>query len=126
MKRITRYWETILVGAVILYGCLIREPHVQLPQVTNADKWVHCAMYLLLSMALCWDLHRDRQTNLRLWLPATLVPIALGGAIELLQKYFFYPRTAEWGDWGADILGTIIGCAIMYGVIHYVNRRADK
>ncbi len=126
MRRITRYWETILVGAVILYGSLIREPHLKLPPVANADKWIHGAMYMLLTMVLCWDLYRDKQTKGRLWITTTLVPIAFGGTIELLQKYFFYPRTAEWADWMADIIGTIIGCTLMYGLIYYVNRRTNK
>ena len=39
---------------------------------------------------------------------AIIMPIVYGGVIELMQEAYFQPRTAEWGDWIADILGTFV------------------
>jgi VanZ family protein len=34
--------------------------------------------------------------------------------VELCQKYFFPPRTAEWMDWLSDSIGAIGGWLFMY------------
>lgn len=37
-----------------------------------------------------------------------VLPIFIGGLIEFLQEYCTYTRTAEWGDFTADTLGTLL------------------
>ena len=44
-----------------------------------------------------------------------LLPALYGGAIELIQKYFTEVRSAEWGDWIADVLGSL--CATLIVII---------
>ena len=123
MKRPLRYWETALVAAIILYGSLAPNPHVQLPPVQYADKWTHVLMYLTLGAALMWDMRRDGQHQWRLWLIAIAAPVAFGGIIEILQENFFYPRTGDWLDWTADIVGTLIGCLTAYFIYHWWHGR---
>lgn len=106
-----------------MYGSLIREPHFQLPPVEGADKWVHILMYLGLGATLMWDMLRDRQQGWKLWLIALMVPMVYGGVIEILQENFFYPRTGDWWDWLADIVGTIAGCVAAYSVNHWWRGR---
>ena len=109
VKSILGYWKTIVVSGVILYLSLIRHPHVQLPTFTGLDKLIHCAMYFILASVWTSELQNhpiQRSKNIVL---ALLFPIVYGGAIELLQEYFFPPRTGDWWDWAADIAGTIIG-----------------
>lgn len=62
-----------------------------------------------------WDMVRDKiETK---WLfTALLLPILYGGLIEILQENFFYPRTGDWWDWLADIVGTLIGCVVAFVV----------
>ncbi len=48
-------------------------------------------------------------------------PIALGGAIELLQATPFINRDAEVGDWLADALGTLV---VLLPVAFYRGRRS--
>lgn len=115
------------MAVVILYGSLIREPHFRLPPINGADKWAHLLMYAALGAALLWDLVRDRVSGWRMWLIALVVPVAFGGIIEVLQENFFYPRTGDWWDWLADIVGTVIGCIIAYIVAHWwYGRRTQK
>jgi len=38
--------------------------------------------------------------------------IAYGGMIELIQPFFL--RQAEWGDLGADAVGSLLGAAVGY------------
>lgn len=128
MKHLFHYWKTLVVTAVILYGSLLREPHFKLPPVENADKWVHGLMYAALGGVLLWDLLRDRQigwkTGQRTGF-AALMSILYGGVIELLQEHFFYPRTGDWFDWLADIIGTGIGCLVI-GLFYKYGRRVAK
>ncbi len=127
MSRVFRYWESVVVAVVILYGSLIREPHFHLPPISGADKWVHLLMYLGLGATLFWDLVRDKQSGWRLWLTAIVAPIVFGGIIEILQEKFFYPRTGDWWDWLADITGAIIGCGVAYMVSRWwYGRRTEK
>lgn len=127
MRRALRYWECTVVAAIILYGSLIREPHFQLPPVEGADKWAHALMYLGLGATLMWDMLRDRQRGWKLWVTALAVPIVYGGVIEILQENFFYPRTGDWWDWLADIVGTVTGCVVAYGINGWWRgRRVEK
>ena len=127
MRRALRYWECAVVADIILYGSLIREPHFQLPPVEGADKWAHVLMYLGLGATLMWDMLRDRQHGWKLWVTALAVPIVYGGVIEILQENFFYPRTGDWWDWLADIVGTVTGCVVAYGINGWWRgRRVEK
>lgn len=110
------YKEAVIVGLIILYASLIREPHIRLPEVAFGDKWGHMLAYMLLGCVLTFDLIRDKRKNIWVWLLGMVIPIVYGGVIELVQGAFFYPRTAEWLDWLADIVGTLIGTSIVAGI----------
>jgi VanZ family protein len=56
---------------------------------------------------------RDKVRKQWLWLIGLLGPIVYGGVIEILQGTFFQPRTSDWLDWLADIIGTIVGTGIV-------------
>jgi len=48
----------------------------------------------------------------------TFAAVVYGGAIELLQLYFFTWRSGEWGDLFADFLGASMG---VYGTIRNIE-----
>jgi len=110
------YKEAVIVGLIILYASLIREPHIRLPEVAFADKWGHLLAYMLLGCMLTLDLIRDKRKKMWVWLFGMVIPIVYGGVIELVQGAFLYPRTADWLDWLADIAGTVIGTSIAAGI----------
>lgn len=114
MKQFIRsYWKSIVIVTVIAYFSLLRESRIPLlPPIANADKWAHICMYLVLAFALQWETGKAKISHIRQWEWSLLFPIAYGGIIELLQHYFFYPRTGDWLDWTADIIGTIIGIGL--------------
>lgn len=115
-RKALTYKEAILVGLIILYASLIREPHIHFPQVAFADKWGHWVAYAVLGSALALDLIRDKRKWLWVWIFGMGIPIIYGGVIEILQGAFFYPRTADWMDWVADIIGTIVGTGLVAGI----------
>ncbi len=114
MKRIFAYLPTLVVLVGITYVSLLREPSISLPRITGADKWAHWGMYAVLSVVFLFDSWRDQRNNSTkqfCWLHFAFYILFMlyGGVIELLQEYFFYPRTGTWGDWLADIAGCAVG-----------------
>ena len=49
-----------------------------------------------------------------------IVPVIYGGVIELLQLHAFSQRSAEWGDWIADILGSLVATLL---IIIFLKKR---
>lgn len=126
MKRVINYIPTVLVAGLIMYLSLMREPHfnIDMSHIPHFDKVVHGLMYLGLSLILSLDLKRD---NLNIGLVA-LITIVLssvyGGVIELLQEYYFPPRTGEWLDWAADIAGAVLGFALC--TFYFLSMKSKK
>ena len=81
------------------------------PRFEGQDKIVHFFLYMFLTMAICRDFFRQSVafSSRKMYIWAIALPILYGGLIEILQENFFPPRTAEWGDWFADILGVLAG-----------------
>lgn len=125
-RKVLAYWKTIIVAAVIAYGCLLRKPPFTLPPFEGGDKWVHWLAFMTLTIILLWDNHKAKLSATKTWTTSALIPILYGGLIEILQQQFFYPRTAEWLDWLADCTGVLIGIIIglIIKLIH--ERRTAK
>lgn len=116
MQNILRYWKTIATSGGILYASLVRKPYFTLPSISYSDKWAHIVMYMLFGAVLLWELSNNKvKKNTRIVISLAL-PILYGGLIEILQEQFFYPRTGDWIDWVADIVGTIMGVAPTYWI----------
>ncbi len=92
----------------------MRDVHISFSAcIPHVDKVVHILMYLTLSAVLMWDLYRDKCPMKRAIIWATVLPMVYGGVIELLQEYYFPPRTGDIWDWLADIFGVFIGSFVM-------------
>lgn len=73
-------------------------------------------MYFALTLTLIWDFEKknnDKERMKKRAFACILFPILLGGVIEILQEMFFKPRSADWFDWFADILGVALAWLIM-------------
>ena len=111
------YKETVLVGLLIAYFSLVKEPIIRLPEdVAFADKWGHMLAYFLLGAVLTLNMWRDKVSAKCLWIVGLAVPIIYGGLLEIIQGTMCYPRTASWMDWVADIIGTVVGVSIVAGI----------
>ena len=111
------YKETVILGLIIAYLSLVKEPVLRLPEdVAFADKWGHLVAYFFLGGILAINLWRDKVSAKCLWLVGLMVPILYGGLLEIMQGVFCYPRTASWLDWAADIIGTVIGVSFVAGI----------
>lgn len=111
MRIFRVYGMSIVLSLAILYVSIIRSvPEVPQIQFEGLDKVVHFLMYFLLAGVVCYELYRQRYTfqETKMRLGGLAYPIIYGGVIELLQEYFFPPRTGDWFDWMADALGAIV------------------
>lgn len=119
MKCLLHYIPSLLLAGAIAYLSLLREPHIP-PTIrfAYADKWAHLVMYIILSFALIADARRDNLSKRMAAVIALLLPSLYGGLLELLQHFFFYPRTGDWIDWLADVVGALVGnllaCLLFY------------
>lgn len=121
-RKIIGYWKSIVVLSAIAYVSLMREPSIAMPHVVGMDKWIHGAMYLILTLTLLWD----SQQRPKLWWVAGVLATIFGGVIEILQEQFFYPRTGDWMDWLADCVGAIVAITLWLIGIKYYEKRMVK
>lgn len=112
------HWKSIAYTVLILYLSFAPPTDFnKLPpiHIVNLDKFVHLIMYSLLAVILIVD-YRSRYStkNKQFLFKIFFFCVAFGGIIELMQEKWFYPRSAEWIDWLADILGALLGIFFMY------------
>lgn len=118
IKTVLSYWKSILSVVVILYLSFAPPSDFsEMPKVNILffDKIIHVALYIFLTIVLIYDFrnHNKFSKNNSIYIvQCILFPIVLGGCIEIAQDKWFYPRTAEWVDWLADILGVIIALVV--------------
>jgi VanZ family protein len=120
MKSILKYYRlTILWALFILIIC-----NVNLGGVGGSglffegfDKLTHCGLFFVLIVFYCHGYLRKNQFN-TLSMPSafviTLLAVAYGAVIELLQLYVFTWRGAEWADLFCDTVGT---CMAMFCIL---------
>ena len=71
-------------------------------------------MYLVLAAALVWTVNKPvKPAMAKYYLIVIALPVLYGGALELIQQYFFPPRTGDWLDFLADAVGVLLGYSIM-------------
>ena len=121
---------TTLCLVLIIVLSFFSPPHTQLDNVAMIDKWTHLVMYggtVGVFWSEYWRAHYRRGFFLgaaALALFAFVVPVALGGVIELLQAYCTGGRrSGEWLDFLADSLGVVLACLGGLTIIKSLARR---
>lgn len=100
--------------AATAYSTLMPVPPVD-PTQSN-DKLQHAVAFGLLTLTLAISYPRLR------WWQMALIAIAIGGMVEILQGVMGLGRSADWYDWGADIIGAV-ATAIPIAVFRHLSRR---
>lgn len=107
-----RYPISFLLALAIVLLSLLPIPDVRMSvEVPLVDKWTHMVMYGVLTLVIWLEYiraHRQMR-GLRLLLLAFLAPIAMGGALELMQAYLTTCRSGEWLDFVANSIGAVVG-----------------
>lgn len=113
MPRLRILWWSLGAALLALITALsllpLRGPQIDIP---NSDKLNHAFAYVVLMLYFGQLVGNDLRR--RLWVVALL--IVYGAAIECLQSVM-PPRTAEWADLAADLVGIIIGWLLLRSVL---------
>lgn len=107
-----RYPISFLLALAIVLLSLLPVPDVRMTvEVPLMDKWTHMVMYGVLTLVIWLEYIRahKQMRGLRLLLLAFLAPIAMGGALELMQAYLTTCRSGEWLDFVANSIGAVVG-----------------
>ena len=117
VKTLRLFPLTAISVVLIFVLSFFTPPHTPLSDVAMIDKWTHLVMYggtVGVFWLEYWRVHYRRGLRLgaaALALCALVLPVALGGLIELLQAYCTGGRrSGEWLDWLADTLGVVLAC----------------
>lgn len=127
-EYIKKYPISLFLITAIWIICLIPIPETPLDDVPMIDKWTHFVMYgSLCSVIFTEYANRHIKPNIkRLAIGGVLLPIIMGGLIELAQAYCTGGnRSGDWMDWIADSIGVMIGTAIGSLVV-YLRTKARK
>ncbi len=116
---IPNFWKSIVVIGCILYLSFAPPSEFKdIPTFENEDKLVHILMYFGLALILILDfnsaLKKQSVKFIIFVLVCIIFPAILGGLIEIVQPLLFFPRTASWIDWFADIAGVLVAWGGMY------------
>lgn len=125
-KYIKRYPLSLVVALVITTLSLIPIPEVKpLASVSLLDKWVHMLMYGSLCCTIWWEYLRSHELlNMRrLSTGAFLLPILMGGMMELAQRYLTTCRSGEWLDVLANSTGVVLATLIGIGMACVMKRK---
>lgn len=117
-QKATKYPFTTILLVVIWVLCFIPIPESPLSHVSFIDKWTHIAMYFVLSVSVMYEYQKTHTDNLvaKYSQYAWLLPVVMGGVIEILQAYCTGGRrSGEWLDFAADALGSTI--ALLIGIL---------
>lgn len=123
-----KYAFSWLIAALIFYLCVRSSVPSLLEVVRNNEVCVetedfslsyvqlrdilgHMFFYVLLSFSVAWESFRTGVPfrSWRMFFLSVIIPCLYGGVLELVQQFFFPPRSAEWIDWLDDCLGAFMG-----------------
>lgn len=123
---IKRYPLTIILVISIWVLCFINVPDSPLSHISLIDKWTHILMYFVLTMCTGFEYTKvNKQAKLsRLLLYTWLLPVVMGGLIEIMQANCTGGRrSGDWLDFYADAIGSTI--AFLIGIL-LVRYRANR
>ncbi len=116
MKAIFKYYGPAILWALFIFiMCSIKisnnlsDSPLFFP---GFDKIVHSGFFLVMTAFISYGVIRQqspRTLSYKALLLITIIVIAYGGLIELLQYYIFTWRSGDWNDLFADITGALMG-----------------
>lgn len=106
------YPLSVLSVVVIWVLCLIPIPETPLSDISMIDKWTHFVLYGGLCAVVWAEYGRQhaRPLNKQVWIYTLLLPVIMGGLIEIVQATCTGgKRSGDIMDWAADNIGVVLG-----------------
>ncbi len=106
-------FTTVFVVAIFVL-CLVHVPKTPLSNVGFIDKWTHMVLFFALGIVFWAEYCRShaRLKPLALFAVSVLLPMLIGGLIEVMQDKLTTCRSGEWMDFAADTVGIIAGALV--------------
>ena len=128
------FLPTIIIAGCILYLSLSSFPDVPdtpLFHFEHIDKVVHFCMYFGLTLVLYFDWSRYKMTNPEIHIRHTwilwILPVLLGGLMEIAQKYLTATRSCDFIDFLANTAGATTGIILgIYLITPWIKRALTK
>ena len=120
------YPMTLTLVIAIWIVCLIPIPETPLSDVALMDKWTHIALYFVFTSCIYWEHLKSRRaiTSKRLFIIAFLIPLLMGGLIEIVQATCTHGiRSGDWYDFFANSIGVILAQLIGILLVKYFSSR---
>jgi VanZ family protein len=98
-------------------------PHADFFNIPYFDKYVHFAMFFLVTTLFCYPFIQSLYTEsvVRAWfIKVTVYSVVYGIAMEFVQKYLVYGRSFDVIDIVFDTLGSVAGLLLM---MKYHNKK---
>lgn len=127
---VTHYPLSMAVVALLLYLSFFNPNKHELPDVNITDKFVHALMYFGVTSAFWMEwiiAHRNRKASSLLgFVWCFVLPLILGGVIELGQEYLTTFRSGDWLDMAANCAGTVLATVFALFVMKPVIRNISN
>lgn len=109
----------------ILILCTIKMPDTKSTGLffEGFDKLVHLGFFYVLTVLLFFGKIRYQHNysfSILTIFKIIIITASIGGGIEILQLEFFDYRSAEWWDFGCDMIGVMMG-VFSYVVLHLAD-----
>lgn len=129
-KRIGYILVPTIISLIIFFLCCLIPvddvPDLDFYFPIQKDKVVHFLMYFGLSGATAVNYIWGKRGNVNvvlLIIGAFALPILYGGVIEILQYKYFPPRSGDWWDFLADVLGSLAAVPFVIWFRNYLLNR---
>ena len=113
MYNILKSYPLSVLSVVVIWAlCLIPIPETPLSDISMIDKWTHFVFYGGLCAIIWAEYGRQhaRPLNRRAWIYTLLLPVIMGGLIEIVQATCTGGnRSGDIMDWAADNIGVVLG-----------------
>ncbi len=114
---------TVVLVVAIWVVCMIPIPETPLDDVNLIDKWTHFVMYGTLTTVIWieYAVRHKRPSWRRLLTGGMVLPIVMGGLVEVAQATLTTCRSGDVMDALCNLLGVVLGAVVgrmAMGVIH--------
>lgn len=132
LKKVRKHPVSLTLVVIIWVVCLIPIPENPLSHVALIDKWTHFGMYGMLCLIIWLERLFIRNgsslsfpSSLGNWCVCLLLPMLMGGLVELAQANLTTCRSGEWLDFAANSIGVLLG-NILGAIVYYLSLKRQR
>jgi len=120
-KFLKRFPVSLILICVICYLSFFKPPQTSISKIAGIDKLIHMSMYAALSSLLWVEYligHEKGKSIKWGWIGCFILPLFMGGLIEIFQPILSPYRGTEWLDFVANAAGVSLAALFSYFVMY--------